>query len=425
MHDNSPHDKEDFAGYRWSYFSSLSDGPLRSRTQRFLESINWASLIQYASAKRNGLECRLLPDIGLGYNHLVRVVEFADHTRWVARLRMPSLTRNSDEAPKPWYIMESEYRMICVVQRESKIPVPRVHIFEADHDSSVGAPFMLMDCLRGNAGIDLSMNLPSEHKLAVYSRMAETQVCTVAALTRISIMLIFWLTYIDLFNIRLPKIGKVVGINEDGTYQQGPLPILGGPFDTAAEFFRAWASKAEFGLSKDRLRDAAGPYADEIFSSQLDFKEWVKDNADQLSFNNTGPFPLCHGDFGHNNIVFDDRYRVLGVIDWETAFAAPHEVAGEFPLSISVIPPAMDVPWNYDEAGCPKDPEVQQRFADRASYVAIVRQKEEEQGLTEGYTLSASLEDSQRQYLTLAMRLYQGGKAGWYSKLAEGFTKDR
>jgi hypothetical protein len=224
-------------------------------------------------------------------------------------------------------------------------------------------------------------------------------------------------------NIRLPKIGKVVGVNKDGTYRQGPLPTLGGPFDTAADYFRAWAAKVEFGLSKSRLRDAAGQYTDEVSRSLSAFREWVNDNAECLSVNNTGPFPLCHGDFGHNNIVFDDGYRLLGVIDWETAFTAPYEISCEFPLSISVIPPAMDVPWKYDEAGCPTDPEDRQRFADRASYIAIVRQKEQERGLTEGYTLSAALEDAQRQYLASAMRLYEDGIPGWYSKVAEEFTK--
>lgn len=176
MHDDSSHEKENFAGYRWSYFSSLSDGPLKSRAQRFLESINWTSLIECASAMRNGLGCQLLPEVGLGYNHLVRVVEFTDCTRWVARLKMPPLTRNDGEATNAWRIMESEYRTMCLVQRESKIPVPHVHLFEANPNSSVGAQFMLMDCLRGNAGIDLSIHLPTERKLDVYARMAEIQV---------------------------------------------------------------------------------------------------------------------------------------------------------------------------------------------------------------------------------------------------------
>lgn len=95
----------------------------------------------------------------------------------VARLRMPQLRQNSDRAAKAEEIMDSEYKTICLVEKESKIPVPHVHMFEADSNSHVGAQFMLMNCLQGNAGIDLSLNIPSEHKSDVYTRMAEIQVC--------------------------------------------------------------------------------------------------------------------------------------------------------------------------------------------------------------------------------------------------------
>lgn len=227
-----------------------------------------------------------------------------------------------------------------------------------------------------------------------------------------------------MFRIRLPKIGKIVGIHDDGSYRLGPIPGVGGPFDTAAEYFRAWAAKVEFGMSEDQLQKAAGRFADEILSSASTFRKLLHDNAEWLSAENTGPFPLCHGDFGHNNIVFDDKYRLLGVIDWETAFAGPCELSGEFPLSLSVIPPAMDVPWKYDETGCPKEAGERQKFADREAYIAIVKQREEEQDLTEGYTLSTALQDFKRQYLASAMRFYRIGKPGWYSKVMEGFLDD-
>ncbi|RDL40812.1 uncharacterized protein BP5553_00791 [Venustampulla echinocandica] len=81
-----------FYGYQWTCFSSPQDGPLRSRAELFLASVNWLALLGYASNKRNGITCKLLPDIGLGtINHMVRIVEFADKSRWVARLRMPLL----------------------------------------------------------------------------------------------------------------------------------------------------------------------------------------------------------------------------------------------------------------------------------------------------------------------------------------------
>ncbi|KAL4983750.1 hypothetical protein BDW68DRAFT_181277 [Aspergillus falconensis] len=300
--------------------------------------------------------------------------------------------------------MKCEYSTIQLVLGKGRILTPRVHMLELEPNCPVNAPFMLMDCLPGNVGMDLDMKVPSEYKSAVFAQMAEV--------------------HIEMFRLRLPKIGTIVGINEDGSYEQGAIPGIGGRFDTAADYFRAWATKAEFGLTKDELSVAAGQYADDILQSTLSFLSLIQITADKLSLNNYGPFPLCHGDFGHNNMVFDDKYRSLGVIDWETAFAAPPEISGEFPLTLSVVPPVIDVPWNYNEAGQPKHPEDIERFADRASYIAIVKRREEELGLTGEYSLSKALEDFDRQSFASALRLYQRGKPAWYSKVMKSFLKD-
>jgi len=209
-------------------------------------------------------------------------------------------------------------------------------------------------------------------------------------------------------------------MNGDGTYQQGPIPGLGGPFDTATEFFKAWAAKVEFGMLDEQLRAASGPYAAEIIPSVASFTKSINKLAGRLSIRDHGPFPLCHGDFGHNNIIVDDKYHVLGVIDWETAFAGPWEVFGDFPLTLSTVPPAMDAPWNYDEEGSPKSPDLIRRFADQIDYVAAVRQ-EEDRSDGNSCCLSEALGDSRRQQLATAMRLYQNGKVGWYSKLIDEF----
>ncbi|KAK1142218.1 hypothetical protein N8T08_008144 [Aspergillus melleus] len=144
---------ENFAGYRWSYFYSLGDGPLRLRAERFLESIYWAAFVQIASTELHGSDRGIRRQV-----------------RWLVRLRLRPLQESCAEAQDT---MESEYRKMCLVQKESQIPVPQVHMIECDPNSSVGAQFMLMDCLRGNSGIDLSLSLPSQHKLDVYSSMGE------------------------------------------------------------------------------------------------------------------------------------------------------------------------------------------------------------------------------------------------------------
>lgn len=395
---------KEFSGYQWTYFPSLKEGPIRSRAELFLASVNWPALQEYAASKRNGINCSLLPDIGLGYNHMVRIIEFMDGGRWVARLKLPPLAKSDS----PEHALETtgvcEFNTISLLRQKTSIPIPEIHAFEARFDCSVKAPFMLMDCLEGNVGMDLGMTIPPKSKQAFLSGLAKI--------------------HVHLSTVQLPKIGTIVSINADGTCQQGPIPGLGGPFNTATEFFEAWAAQAKFRMSDEQLRAASGEYADEIVPSVSSFPESISKLASSLSVRDHGPFPLCHGDFGHNNTIVDDDYRILGVIDWETAFAGPWEVFGDFPLSFSTVPPAMDVPWDYNEDGSPKSAELARKFADQRDYVAAVKEEENKSGGND-HCLSEALEDSRRQQLATAMRLFQNGKVGWYSKVIDQLVAEK
>jgi len=108
---------------------------------------------------------------------------------------------------------------------------------------------------------------------------------------------------VQLSTIRLPMIGTLLDKIPDGTFVQGPIPGIGGPFHTAGEFFHPWALNTKFGMDPNRLQAACGPLANEIIPSVEGFKDAIQGLAESFSIANDGPFPLCHGDFGHNNII--------------------------------------------------------------------------------------------------------------------------
>jgi aminoglycoside phosphotransferase (APT) family kinase protein len=124
----------------------------------------------------------LLPDIGLGYNHMVRIVEFADEIRWVARLRMPPLAKSGSDEDALTTTMNCEFNAISLVRRNTTIPVPQIHAFEVKCGCSIRAPFMLMDCLEGNVGMDLGMKIPTEYKQAFLSSLAKIHVSKVTCI---------------------------------------------------------------------------------------------------------------------------------------------------------------------------------------------------------------------------------------------------
>ena len=89
----------------------------------FLSVVDWDQLRHYSSGKKYGADCVLLPSIGLGYNHMVRVLEFVHGTRWIARLCMPSIDGSTSDAAA----ITTEFNTTSLVNSVTDIPTPFIH----------------------------------------------------------------------------------------------------------------------------------------------------------------------------------------------------------------------------------------------------------------------------------------------------------
>jgi hypothetical protein len=160
-------------------------------------------------------------------------------------------------------------------------------------------------------------------------------------------------------------------------------------------------------------------FADDTLASINRFPSLVKALAVRLSTCNNGPFPLMHLDLYQSNIIVDDNYKVLGVIDWEGAHSIPWELL-EFPLFLSIVPPPMDAPWNYNSYGQPKDPDTRRTWEDQERYANMVVEAESRTGINN--KLSSMLQNPAAQHLAYAIRQYPEGKMGRYDRVLEQFV---
>ncbi|KAK3899527.1 hypothetical protein C8A05DRAFT_46429 [Staphylotrichum tortipilum] len=300
---------------------------------------NWLELCLHASKLNHGMPCVMLPDMNNRLHHVVRVLEFEDGTRWFARVQMAKSTDATARA------LQSEVDVMTLVRERTRIPVPRVFSYKIYDEHLIGAAFMLTEFLPGNVAIDLDGGnkvhqgrIPPGHRPSFYTAVVQIQA--------------------QFSFLRFPKIGSITQ-NDDGTYDIGPIPNIGGPFSTAAEFFTAWASHANFPQSADSILEMMGggrggaaaggagaALAVRVIKSIQDFPRAIQILASRLSpTNNTGPFPLPYPDLYHSNIITDASYNVVGVIDW-SACAVPWELV-EFPRA---LPRVMDASRNYDAA---------------------------------------------------------------------------
>jgi len=181
-----------------------------------------------------------------------------------------------------------------------------------------------------------------------------------------------------LTSLRLPKIGTIVR-NHEGKYECGPLPGIGGPFDTATAFFEAWADSVKFKWDKERIMNMMqrGPIPGEKMVEIIEnFPSQLKAMASRLSTCNEGPFPLTHDDFLHSKIMVDEgSFDVTGIIDGQGACAVPCELVA-FPDFLKAMPVYFDLPQKYDQHGQPLDEELQEVWRERGDYIEMVRSME-------------------------------------------------
>jgi hypothetical protein len=155
----------DFTNFKWRTTTGIGSEPYRVRASTALEYIDWHALATAAEESRK-IPCKVGEQYGLGGRHVVREILFDDNVHWIGRVSIPSVNFNAEEnfVPKPvthvWTAdeaaeMQSEIDTMSFVRERTDIPIPRVFTYDTTATNPVGAPFMLMECVKGTCGMDI------------------------------------------------------------------------------------------------------------------------------------------------------------------------------------------------------------------------------------------------------------------------------
>ncbi|KAL1897921.1 hypothetical protein Sste5346_003773 [Sporothrix stenoceras] len=394
----------DITNLNWKETIYDPDASLRKAMQR----TDWPALCRLATSLRGGVPCKPLDTTTNGLNNMARLLQFDDSVLWVARIAM----RPPEVASAK---LRSEVDTMRWIHESSGLPVPKVFASETEVGprNVAGVPFVLMEFLPGNTAMDSNGGydvnrgvIPEALRPQFYRQVAAF--------------------HVQMTSLRLPQIGTVRQ-REDGGFEAGPIPGIGGPFDTATEFFNAWADYTKFPRRPDEIVEImrGAPETQQVLSSVETFLTRLRDMAPRLAQHHksdNGPFPLCHSDFLHSNIVVDhDTFDVLGIIDWEGACTLPLELV-QFPRFLSFMPRNFGSPNRFYEDGMPQDDEERQQWQERQQYLQMVNEYENNEGGGD-HTLSKCLADESSQALPYAMDGFDGGKMGLYGQVLDDIEK--
>ncbi|GIZ49901.1 hypothetical protein CKM354_001291800 [Cercospora kikuchii] len=316
------------------------------RVKDFVETINWNGLRDSVTAIR-AAPCQLSERYSRGHFNVVRKIEFADGVQWIARLRLP----DSEETGRPELLgaqktMEVEIATMEYLRKHTIIPVPEVFAYDLDANNEIGAPYMILSYIHGTSAEELadakSYDLHSNTDF--WKQMAAIQM--------------------ELASCTFDQIGSIYKI--DGHFSIGPEVVSGqGPWDTADAFWHD--------LTK-HYQDIAHQYCDENIKDSPSF-ELPKKFTDLIkSYGKPDHrrFHLVNRDFGIHNVLVNDDFEIVGVIDFDGVIAAPIEMVAQFPCVSGI-----DRPMPFYEEIEKREPAIQRIKRERPRldrYVGYLRE---------------------------------------------------
>ncbi|KAJ5945993.1 hypothetical protein N7454_002832 [Penicillium verhagenii] len=307
-----------------------SDDYFDLRAITFLESIKWDVLASICSRLRSGIQCGIDGKYSSGSRNIVRRVLFVDGVSWVARLKLP----NTDMIPGAHdaldvastlkvevstmkflkyvrFIKMMSLLVLTYKRANSSIPVPTVQSYSFDPTNEVGAPYILMDYIHGTTATDLRQKAgcgrifgtPIQDR-RFKQQMAEIQV--------------------QLSSFTFDKIGCIYENEETSEFYIGREVETGkGPWESATEFYDSYAVHALRAYQRRGARQCGSMAVPALF--QMLIRLYQKQDT------NGGPFRLVNHDFGAHNLLVNENFEIVSVIDFDAVMAAPMEAVAQYP----------------------------------------------------------------------------------------------
>jgi len=269
-------------------------------------------------------ECRALlgkKNISIGKRNVVFYLHFEDGVEWAARLRNPFKQANPDHDQElsrklETRSMESEIATLLFVRQRTTIPVPDIHGFDCSFDNKLGCPYMFMNKIEGR---------PIPDVVEDAGGITDAQILKIhAQLAAISLQLARRCTLSHIGQLELSRDGA------DGK------PFVEQIVDRHARLLGPFSHSTDYYLTRSRLIHEEAQRKclaqQSIDSAHLHVISAPFTSIPQVD---KGPFPLQHPDLHRQNVLINDNWTVVGIIDWSWASSIPWQSFRPLPFNLA------------------------------------------------------------------------------------------
>ena len=328
----------------WQGRETLAQEPdlkIHKQILEFLARINLVSLCRIASTLRSGIESHISERFIFGTENVIREIVFEDGVVWIARCYFRPVHRG---------MVRSEVATMRHVKKHTTIPVPEVFAYSSSCDNAVGSPYILMETIRGRRHINedlVILDIPDEKKRFVCEQLADY--------------------FLQLNSLRFPSIGSLDTDEEGNLFISDVFRIHETfPRPTGPTQYYRFAALARLRLFRH--------------VPSLAFNSWLRLSlAKRMGKSTTVDYPLAHPDFHAGNILFDDDFTIVGILDWSYAHTVPTELFCVVPGGWFLRPDSFldDVPPAF-RAGRERFHELQKSL--RQEFLSALQELEKSRG---------------------------------------------
>lgn len=205
-----------------------------------------------------------------------------------------------------------------LLSARTTIPVPKVVAYALGDESKSIDTFLILQYMRGEMLQSWRLKeIPVEQKQAFYESLADIFL----QLRRLEFPAIGCLTGTEDPHVGGPRTVFSIDINEQEISGRNPKQIQERYMDPEGGLRSASAyTHMLLDLGDNALLGRSEITAEQLYNMHT-FREfapgWLKPEFDRE------PFILTHGDFNGRNILIDDNYNIIGVLDWEWSHTVP------------------------------------------------------------------------------------------------------